>query len=394
MGGGRGCGCRARTTGTVARYLAHVPFGHRPTRLLVRVRRWVCDGCGRRWRDDTRRAAAPRARLSRGAVAWALAALVVDHMSVARIAASLAVSWRTANRAVLQAGDATLVKAPGRLDGVEMIGVDEHVWRHTRKGDRYVTVVIDLTPVMRQQGPARLVDMVPGRSKAALSDWLAKQDRAWARRVRLVAMDGFTGYKTAASAVLPQARVVMDPFHVAALAGQALDECRRRLQRQTTGRRGRASDPLYKARRTLRTGADWLTDKQWGRLEELFTNPDLAPLEATWGVYQRVVAAYRTGDPGLGRAVMSDLIDSITGRIPDGLDEISRLGRTVLRRRADILAAFETTHTSNGPTEAINGRLEHLRGTALGFRNLDNYRLRSLLEAGGFRPILQPHLHP
>jgi len=27
--------------------------------------------------------------------------------------------------------------------------------------------------------------------------------------------------------------------------------------------------------------------------------------------------------------------------------------------------------TSNGPTEAINGRLEHLRGSALGFRNDD-----------------------
>ena len=35
-----------------------------------------------------------------------------------------------------------------------------------------------------------------------------------------------------------------------------------------------------------------------------------------------------------------------------------------------------------------NGRLEHLRGIALGFRNLVNYRLRSLLEAGGFRPLI------
>ena len=46
--------------------------------------------------------------------------------------------------------------------------------------------------------------------------------------------------------------------------------------------------------------------------------------------------------------------------------------------------------TSNGPAEAINGRLEHLRGSALGFRNLANYIAGSLLEAGGFRP----HLHP
>ncbi|WP_298877416.1 transposase, partial [uncultured Microbacterium sp.] len=49
------------------------------------------------------------------------------------------------------------------------------------------------------------------------------------------------------------------------------------------------------------------------------------------------------------------------------------------------------TRPSNGPTEGLNGRLEHLRGSALGFRNLTNYIARSLLETGGFRP--QP-LHP
>ncbi len=42
-------------------------------------------------------------------------------------------------------------------------------------------------------------------------------------------------------------------------------------------------------------------------------------------------------------------------------------------------------------TEALNGRLEHLRGSALGFRNLTNDIARSLLETGGFRPQL---LHP
>ena len=34
---------------------------------------------------------------------------------------------------------------------------------------------------------------------------------------------------------------------------------------------------------------------------------------------------------------------------------------------------FDRPGTSNGPTEALNGRLEHLRGSALGFRNLTHY---------------------
>ena len=51
------------------------------------------------------------------------------------------------------------------------------------------------------------------------------------------------------------------------------------------------------------------------------------------------------------------------------------------RRRHDVLAYFDH-HASNGPTEAINGRLEALRRNALGFRNLTHYRLRSLLHCG------------
>jgi hypothetical protein len=55
-------------------------------------------------------------------------------------------------------------------------------------------------------------------------------------------------------------------------------------------------------------------------------------------------------------------------------------------------AYLDRAGTSNGPTEAINGRLEHLCGSALGFRNLANYIARSLLEAGGFRPQLHTRI--
>ena len=70
-----------------------------------------------------------------------------------------------------------------------MLGVDEHVWRHTRRGDKYVTVIIDLTPVRDGTGPARLLDMVQGRSKQAFSGWLAAMPQAWRDGVEVVAMD-------------------------------------------------------------------------------------------------------------------------------------------------------------------------------------------------------------
>jgi transposase len=89
---------------------------------------------------------------------------------------------------------------------------------------------------------------------------------------------------------------------------------------------------------------------------------------------------------------MQAVIDSLSSGVPKALVELTRLGRTLKRRAGDVLAYFDRPGTSNGPTEAINGRLEHLRGSALGFRNLTNYIARSLLETGGFRPQLHRRL--
>ncbi|MBP0656305.1 transposase, partial [Mycobacterium tuberculosis] len=137
-------------------------------------------------------------------------------------------------------GKRVLIDDPARFAGVTTIGVDEHVWRHTRHGDKYVTVIIDLTPARNKSGPARLLDMVAGRSKAVFKQWLADRPRAWRDGVEVVAMDGFTGFKTAAAEELPTAVPVMDPFHVIRLAGEGLDRCRRRVQQHTLGHRGRA----------------------------------------------------------------------------------------------------------------------------------------------------------
>lgn len=386
----RRCGCQGTPRDTVTRPLAHEPFGWRPTTLLVTVRRYRCDTCEHVWRQDTSKAAEPRAKLSRRALRWALEAIVCQHLTVARVAEALGVSWNTANTAVLDEGRRVLIDNPRRFDGVTVIGVDEHVWRHTRRGDQYVTVIIDLTPVRAGTGPARLLDMVDGRSKKVFKQWLTERDASWREAVEVVAMDGFTGFKTAATEELPDAVPVMDPFHVVRLAGDALDECRRRVQQHTCGHRGRSGDPLYGARRTLHTGADLLTDKQKQRLETLFANEGHAEVEATWGIYQRMIDAYRNPDKARGRELMQAVIDTLSHGVPAALTELRKLGRTLKKRATDVLAYFDRPHTSNGPTEAINGRLEHLRGSALGFRNLTNYIARSLLETGGFRLQLHP----
>jgi transposase len=222
---------------------------------------------------------------------------------------------------------------------------------------------------------------VPGRSAAAMTGWLAARDETFRDRVEIVAMDGFGGYKAAAVEALPDAVTVMDPFHVVALAGAKLDLCRQRVQQDTMGHRGRSGDPLYGVRRALRTRDGLLTERQWTRIGAVFADDAHAAVEVTWCVYQQLIDAYAHDDPQRGRTLLSTLIDLLRRGLPAGLEELAQLGRTLHRRRDDVLAYF-SHRASNGPTEAINGRLEALRRNALGFRNLINYRIRSLLHCG------------
>ncbi|WP_010534166.1 ISL3 family transposase [Brachybacterium squillarum] len=388
----RACGTKGVAVGMVPRPLAHGPLGWRPTLLQVRVRRYRCEHCQLVWREDLDQAAAPRSKLTRHAVLWALKALVMDRMSISRIATALGVAWHTVNTAVLDLGHQLLIDDPSRFDGVRVIGVDEHVWRHAPGRDRFVTVIIDLTPIREATGPSRLLDMVPGRSKKVLATWLNEQPPGFRDGVEVVAMDGFTGFKTAAAEQLPAAVAVMDPFHVVALAGDALDRCRQRIQQQTRGHRGRSGDPLYGIRRTLRTGVDLLTGRHCDRLTSVFATDQHAAVEATWGIYQRIVQANRRDNRATGKQELSSVISALAKDVPAALSEVTTLGRTLKRRAEDVLAYFDRPGTSNGPTEAINGRLEHLRGTALGFRNLAHYITRALLDTGGFRPAQHPQL--
>ena len=64
-----------------------------------------------------------------------------------------------------------LINDGARLDGVQVLGVDEHVWRHTlgvRTGRS--PSIIDLTPVREGTGSARLLEMVPGRFQGGVQD--------------------------------------------------------------------------------------------------------------------------------------------------------------------------------------------------------------------------------
>ena len=177
---------------------------------------------------------------------------------------------------------------------------------------------------------------------------------------------------------------MLDAFHIVKLAGDALDEVRRRVQQDTLGHRGRKGDPLYQIRFLLRASRDRLTKRQKERLREAFTADEAhISVEVAYLLTQQVREVFHQATPAQGRRLAAHLVERLpTCPIP----EIARLGRTLRKWKDAFLAYFDTGGASNGPTEAINGIIELGRRTARGYRNPTNYQLRMLLIAGGLPP--------
>jgi transposase len=146
-------------------------------RLLWAKGVWRCPdpGCPRLTFTEEHPLARPRAKLTTRAAKWATGTLQRFDTSVSALAHQLGVSWHTAWDAV-RVEAVRRIGATDRLQGVDALGVDEHVWSHTGPpGSSVVTGIVDHTRDTDGIVHARLLDLVPGRSGKAYAGWLQER---------------------------------------------------------------------------------------------------------------------------------------------------------------------------------------------------------------------------
>ena len=326
------------------------------------------------WVLRDHRIAATHCLLSTRAAKWATRQ-VGGGRTVKEVADELACDWHTVNDAVTTYGEALLDADRKRMNRTSAIGLDET--RFVRLGRSthadYATTVADVEH-------HQIIEILPSRDFVEVARWLDKQPTGWKERIRYGALDMSRAYAAVYTVVLPKADQVVDPFHVIALANRALDTIRRRVQHDQGGRRNKATNPLYRARRLLLTGEERLSPEATERLGSLLDlgDPD-AEVAIAYRVKERLRDFYRTADPDEARALLDDLgRHCAKAAMPL---EIQRLGRT-LRAWFDKICNFHVARVSNGPTEALNNLIKRIKRIGFGFRNFKNYRIRALLYAG------------
>jgi transposase len=370
------CGVRAVGHGRSPTAVRDLPIAGVPTVLVFTRRRLRCPEplCEvRTWSEHVDQIA-PRASLTERARERLAAMVNVDGFSVAAAAVEFGVGWHTANTAVAEYTD-PVVDDPARLDGVTGIGVDEKRFLNATATRRtvFTTQIVDLDR-------HRLLDVIEGRSRDVLADWLAERGSVWCEQITLATLDPAAGYRLALVEHLANATLVVDHFHAIKLANTAIDDVRRRVQQTTVGHRGHKGDPLYRARRVFLTGFDRLTDERIAWMFEMLNagDPDgevgaaILAKELLREVYTAIDVAHAR------RRLIVFFQHCADADVP----ELTRLARTIDRWSVEVLAYHTTGRASNGRVENVHMLAEKIRRNAHGFTNHHHYRRRLIGRLG------------
>jgi len=295
--------------------------------------------------------------------------------------------------------DLERARGAGRFDGVRRIGIDETSYK---KGHRYVTVVVD-------HDRGCLIWAHAGYGKEVLGLFLDELTREQRRAIEVVTADGAKWIKTLVKRRCPNARWVMDPFHVVQWMNDALDDVRReewqaakKAAREAMPKRDRpgrprkgeetppearalkqAADEIKGSRYALVKNPEDLTAAQAAKLESLKRRAG-SRLFRAWELKEDLRAVFRAGDAQEAASLLESwLHDAAYCKIKP----VVAVEKKVRRRRADVVAAVELG-ISNGRVESINNKVKVTVRMAYGFRNTDNLIALLMLRCSDVEPRL------
>src|SRR6266516_807218 len=202
--------CAVSSSSIHSRYqrrLTDLPWGARPVRIQLTVRKFVCQhpSCERRiFTERLPDLVAPYARnTTRLITALRAIGMALGGQAGARLAARL----RLPTSATILLRLVRAAKVPP-TPALQAVGIDEWAWR---RGHRYGTILVDLAT-------HRVVDLLPDRAAASVAAWLAQHPT-----VTTVCRDRSDLYADGIRRGAPQAVQVVDRFHLVQNLRQALE---------------------------------------------------------------------------------------------------------------------------------------------------------------------------
>ena len=252
----------------------------------------------------------------------------------------------------------------GRQEVVEHATLDE---KSIKQGHQYITVLGDSVG-------RRVLDVVEGRTVEATKTLLTHSlSPAQREKVQSVAMDMWQPFAQATEAVLPEAEIVHDRFHLAKYLSEAVDKTRKEEHRRLSNQ---GDSPLAKSKYVWLKNPENLTAKQKALFEAL-SGQDLETVKV-WSFKEAFREFFSAGSVPEGEAFFANWYKAA---IELGNRHLSKVAQ-MLQRHLSGLVAYLRHHTSNAFAEGMNSQIQQIKASARGFRKPSNFRIAILFFLG------------
>jgi len=305
------------------------------------------------------------------------AAWCASQLSTSAVCRLLRLSWRAVGGIVTRvvADRRSRIKDP--LAGLRRIGIDEISYR---RGQRYIMGVID-------HDSGRLVWAADGRDASILGEFFLLLGKERCKQIRLVSCDQGRWVRKALETHCPSAIVCMDPYHVVALGGAALDEIRRLVWNDVRDAGDKDGARWLKgARWALWKAPERLSDRQRTTLVQI--ERENQDLYRAYLLKEHLRAVFHQDSP----AAAIGLLDAWIGWArASGLSSFEKLAITIAADREAIVATL-AHGLSNARMEAANTTIRLITRRAYGFHSAAALIALAMLCLGGFCPPLPGRL--
>ena len=330
----------------------------KPLKLLYRRRRYFCPACGKKFSE--RCAFLGRYQRFTYQVTDRIMQLLQRRWSMKDIARDTRTSVSGVARCLALYPQGKPKELPPVLSFDEFKG--------NANGERFQCILT--APQER-----RILDILPDRKVSTIQSYL----RSFPNRqdVQYVVMDMNQGYRDIAKFFFPQAKIVIDRFHVARYCTWAMDDVRREVQKHLMP----ASRKHFKRSRRLLIAR-----------RALLSEDDRAAVDVMLHFSERLYQAYALKELFFQfmDAKSSSTAAELLSKWFDAYDrlqlpEFSPCRRMLKNWKPYILNAFDCPY-SNAFTEGCNNAIKALKRVAFGFRNFSNFRARILQAANPAHP--------
>ena len=241
----------------------------------------------------------------------------------------------------------------------EVLSIDE--FRGNAGGQKFQAILTDAKN-------HKLFDILPTRSQTDLMLYL--QSFPNKKQVKYFVTDMNTVYKDLAREYFPNATIVIDKFHVVRYVTWALENVRKRIQKELHPSKRKY---FKRSRKLLLTHKNKLKEESLDALElMLLQSSDLAVAYHLKELFYAFMES-KTKDEAT-KKLKFFILAAQTSNLKEFHACLTMLGNW----SKYILNAFDCKYT-NGYTEGTNNAIKVIKRNAFGYRNFDNFRNRIFL---------------